>query len=147
MCSSSVHAEIGTHVFGKQTQRGIAPFDGNFWVVPSGVAAFAEDSEPVRSTVGSKCLRCRFSDGNVLTVGAKQLCCTEVLFRQSLPMSDVPAGRLTRMPVSSSRDGSACSVMKCDVCIRKELYPECCVVAGTATSFTIVMKCDVDFRK
>ena len=69
-------------------------------IVLGSVAAFAEDSEPVRSIVGSKCLRCRFSDGNVLTVGAKQLCCTEVLFRQSLPMSDVPAGRLTRMRVS-----------------------------------------------
>ena len=38
-------------------------------------------------------------------------------------------------------------VMKCDVYICEELYAERRVVGGTATSFTIFMKCDVDIRK
>ena len=35
----------------------------------------------------------------------------------------------------------------CDVGIRELLYAEPRVVSGTATSFTIFMKCDVDIRK
>ena len=38
-------------------------------------------------------------------------------------------------------------VMKCDVYICEELYAERRVVGGTATSFTIFMKCDVGIRK
>ena len=66
-------------------------------------------------------------------------CQTTLLHGSVVPaiLDDVrrPSWTLDKVPMSSSRDGSACSVMKCDVCIRKELYAECRVVAGTATSF------------
>ena len=113
---------------------------------------------PIREqTCGGRCCSCRSANGinstceeypvslapqaqHWLQSAACYVACGSPFLRSA-------SGCMPYVVSSVARPCSMGLLSLCDVCICRELYAERRVVGGTATSFTIFMKCDVDIRK